>query len=206
MITKRSISKPNSIEEFGEIAISKKKRSFSFSCSRPLSSSQTTTRHTIRPATQDRPPRMGIEPRHRNKPVGWRSGSPKAYPYHSRTSRRDIQAHDLFHTSIHTIRHDCHAIVWHTLSKNMDCILRRKEVIQPHLPVRLPCYDLVPITSLTLDGSPQKVGPPASGATHFHDLTGGVYKARERIHRGVADPRLLATPPSRSRVAGSDPN
>ena len=60
---------------------------------------------------------MGIEPRHRNKPVGWRSGSPKAYPYHSRTSRRDIQAHDLFHTSIHTIRHDCHAIVWHTLSK-----------------------------------------------------------------------------------------
>ena len=56
-------------------------------CSRPLSSSQTTTRHTIRPATQDRPPRMGIEPRHRNKPVGWRSGSPKAYPYHSRTGR-----------------------------------------------------------------------------------------------------------------------
>ena len=206
MITKRSISKPNSIEEFGEIAISKKKRSFSFSCSRPLSSSQTTTRHTIRPATQDRPPRMGIEPRHR-KPVGWRSGSPKAYPYHSRTSRRDIQAHDLFHTSIHTIRHDCHAIVWLTLSKNMDCILRRKEVIQPHLPVRLPCYDLVPITSLTLDGSiPQGVRPPASGAAHFHDLTGGVYKARERIHRGVADPRLLATPPSRSRVAGSDPN
>ena len=63
--------------------------------------------------------------------------------------------------------------------------LPRKEVIQPHLPVRLPCYDLVPITSLTLDGSPQKVGPPASGATHFHDLTGGVYKARERIHRGM---------------------
>ena len=82
----------------------------------------------------------------------------------------------------------------------------RKEVLQPHLPVRLPCYDLVPITSLTLDGSPQKVGPPASGATHFHDLTGGVYKARERIHRGVADPRLLATPPSWSRVADSNPN
>ena len=83
----------------------------------------------------------------------------------------------------------------------------RKEVFQPHLPVRLPCYDLVPITSLTLDGSiPQRVRPPASGATHFHDLTGGVYKARERIHRGVADPRLLATPPSWSRVADSNPN
>ena len=156
MITKRSISKPNSIEEFGEIAISKKKRSFSFSCSRPLSSSQTTTRHTFPTRPEgNRPTPCG----HRTAPrslVGWRSGSPKAYPYHSRTSRRDIQAHDLFHTSIHTIRHDCHAIVWHTLSKNMDCILRRKEVIQPHLPVRLPCYDLVPITSLTLDGSPQK--------------------------------------------------
>ena len=86
-------------------------------------------------------------------------------------------------------------------------ILSRKEVFQPHLPVRLPCYDLVPITSLTLDGSiPQGVRPPASGAAHFHDLTGGVYKARERIHRDVADSRLLATPPSRSRVADCDPN
>ena len=53
---------------------------------------------------------------------------------------------------------------------------------------------------------PQQVRPPASGAAHFHDLTGGVYKARERIHRGTADPRLLATPPSRGRVAGPDPN
>ena len=207
MITKRSISKPNSIEEFGEIAISKKKRSFSFSCSRPLSSSQTTTRHHPhpKPTKETRLTMMGIEPRHR-KPVGWRSGSPKAYPYHSRTSRRDIQAHDLFHTSIHNNDADCRRPCGSHCPKNMDCILRRKEVIQPHLPVRLPCYDLVPITSLTLDGSPQKVGPPASGATHFHDLTGGVYKARERIHRGVADPRLLATPPSWSRVADSNPN
>ena len=95
----------------------------------------------------------------------------------------------------------------HTVGRTSDCILRRKEVIQPHLPVRLPCYDLVPITSLTLDGSiPQGVRPPASGAAHFHDLTGGVYKARERIHRDVADSRLLATPPSRSRVADCDPN
>ena len=74
--------------------------------------------------------------------------------------------------------------------------LLRKEVIQPHLPVRLPCYDLVLITNPTFDGSPQKVRPPASGVTDFHDLTGGVYKARERIHRSVADLRLLATPTS----------
>ncbi len=75
-------------------------------------------------------------------------------------------------------------------------MLLRKEVIQPHLPVRLPCYDLVPITNPTFDGSLLTVRPPASGVTDFRDLTGGVYKARERIHRSVADLRLLATPTS----------
>ena len=63
--------------------------------------------------------------------------------------------------------------------------LPRKEVIQPHLPVRLPCYDFVPIAGPALDGCPPKVGPPASGVPDFHDVTGGVYKARERIHRRV---------------------
>ena len=33
-------------------------------------------------------------------------------------------------------------------------VLLRKEVIQPHLPVRLPCYDFVPIADPTFDGSP----------------------------------------------------
>ena len=85
--------------------------------------------------------------------------------------------------------------------------LPRKEVIQPHLPVRLPCYDFVPIADPTFDGSlPQGVRPPASGVTDFHDVTGGVYKARERIHRSVADLRLLATPTSWGRVADPDPN
>ena len=82
----------------------------------------------------------------------------------------------------------------------------RKEVIQPQLPLRLPCYDFTPITSPTFDGSLQKVRPPASGVAHSHGVTGGVYKARERIHRGSADPRLLATPPSRRRVADADLN
>lgn len=86
-------------------------------------------------------------------------------------------------------------------------VLLRKEVIQPHLPVRLPCYDLVPIASPTFDSSlPQGVRPPASGVTNFRDLTGGVYKARERIHRSVADLRLLATPTSWGRVADPNPN
>ena len=80
-------------------------------------------------------------------------------------------------------------------------LLLRKEVIQPHLPVRLPCYDFVPIADPAFDGSlPRGVGPPASGVTDFRDVTGGVYKARERIHRSVADLRLLATPTSRGRV------
>ena len=86
-------------------------------------------------------------------------------------------------------------------------MLLRKEVIQPHLPVRLPCYDFVPIADPAFDGSlPHGVGPPASGVTDFRDVTGGVYKARERIHRSVADLRLLATPTSRGRVADPDPN
>src|SRR5699024_207574 len=59
----------------------------------------------------------------------------------------------------------------------------------------------------SLTPSPQSgVGPQVSGVANFHDVTGGVYKARERIHRGVADPRLLATPPSWGRVADPNPN
>ena len=61
----------------------------------------------------------------------------------------------------------------------------RKEVIQPHLPIRLPCYDFTPVIDLTFDGSLLTVRPPASGVTNFRGVTGGVYKARERIHRGM---------------------
>ena len=61
----------------------------------------------------------------------------------------------------------------------------RKEVIQPQVPLRLPCYDFAPVTDLTLDGCPLAVGPPVSGPSSFHGVTGGVYKARERIQRGL---------------------
>src|SRR3954470_23411346 len=84
--------------------------------------------------------------------------------------------------------------------------LPRKEVIQPQLPLRLPCYDFTPVTGPTFDGCLQKVGPPASGVAYSRGVTGGVYKARERIHRGIADPRLLATPPSCRRVSACNPN
>ena len=81
-----------------------------------------------------------------------------------------------------------------------------KEVIQPQVPLRLPCYDLVPITELAFGAALLAVGLATSGALSFHDLTGGVYKAQEHIHRGIADPRLLAIPTSCRRVAAYNPN
>ena len=61
----------------------------------------------------------------------------------------------------------------------------RKEVIQPQVPLRLPCYDFAPVINLTVVGCPLAVSSPTSGKTNFHGVTGGVYKARERIHRSV---------------------
>ena len=81
-----------------------------------------------------------------------------------------------------------------------------KEVIQPQVPLRLPCYDFTPVMNHTVVTVLPKVRLATSGATHSHGVTGGVYKARERIHRSNADLRLLATPTSRSRVADCDPN
>ena len=60
--------------------------------------------------------------------------------------------------------------------------LLRKEVIQPHLPIRLPCYDFTLIICPTFGGALNKVKLPTSGVTNSHGVTGGVYKARERIH------------------------
>ena len=75
--------------------------------------------------------------------------------------------------------------------------LLRKEVIQPHLPIRLPCYDLALLTNHTLDAfPPYGLEESVSGAVNSGGLTGGVYKTRERIHRAVADARLLAIPAS----------
>ena len=85
-------------------------------------------------------------------------------------------------------------------------VIPRKEVIQPQVLLRLPCYDLVPVTGLTVDRSLPKVGSRASGTPGFRGLTGGVYKAQEHIHRGVADPRLLAIPPSCRRISAYNPN
>ena len=79
-------------------------------------------------------------------------------------------------------------------------------MIQPQVPLRLPCYDFTPVINHTVVNAFPKVRLSTSGAINSHGVTGGVYKARERIHRGIADPRLLAIPTSRSRVADSDPD
>ena len=64
-------------------------------------------------------------------------------------------------------------------------LLPRKEVIQPHLPIRLPCYDFTPVIDLTLGCWLLAVTSHILGAINSHGVTGGVYKARERIHRGM---------------------
>jgi len=74
-------------------------------------------------------------------------------------------------------------------------------VIQPHLPVRLPCYDFTPLAEGTFV---PYAGP--SSAPHSAGVTGGVYKARVRIHRSMADLRLLAIPTSWGRIADPNPN
>ena len=61
----------------------------------------------------------------------------------------------------------------------------RKEVIQPHLPIRLPCYDFTPVIGPTFGSSSLAVRSLTSGVADSHGVTGGVYKTRERIHRGI---------------------
>ncbi len=83
-------------------------------------------------------------------------------------------------------------------------IYSRKEVIQPQVLLRLPCYDFTPVANPTVVGNYFSI--PTSGEINSHGVTGGEYKTRERIHRSIADLRLLAIPASWSRVADSNPN
>ena len=75
------------------------------------------------------------------------------------------------------------------------------EIVHPHVLVRIPCYDLSPVSDYTMDPD---IASGASSVTTSHALTGGEYKTQEQIHRDIADSRLLAIPTSRSRVADSD--
>ena len=81
--------------------------------------------------------------------------------------------------------------IYLSVSSNVCGYLQRqalsllKEVIQPQVPLRLPCYDFTPVMNHTVVIALPKVKLTTSGATHSHGVTGGVYKARERIHRGM---------------------
>ena len=71
------------------------------------------------------------------------------------------------------------------LSPTNQLKILRKEVIQPQVPLRLPCYDLVPIAEFIFGAWLLAVTSATSDAPHFRGLTGGVYKAQEHIHRGM---------------------
>jgi hypothetical protein len=75
-------------------------------------------------------------------------------------------------------------IAWHSphTIRGLSHDYFRKEVIQPQVLLRLPCYDFTPIVNHTLGACLLAVGAATSSTTHFRDVTGGVYKARERIH------------------------
>jgi hypothetical protein len=74
-------------------------------------------------------------------------------------------------------------LVWELVIAWMAFLV--KEVIQPQVPLRLPCYDFTPVIGHTVASALLSVRLPASGATNSHGVTGGVYKARERIHRDM---------------------
>ena len=161
MITKRSISKPDSKKEAWRNR-DKASRTTILHCSRPLSSSQTTTRpDRTRPAARKAdgvPPGASGKPHAPKTDAGGGPGTQKHIHTTPRKAPRTREANDLFHTSTPTPNPGTIPGAWATrrTPDRRPEKLRRKEVIQPHLPVRLPCYDLVPITSLTLDGSIHK--------------------------------------------------
>ena len=160
MITKRSISKPDSKKEPGEIAIKQTMTSHHriarvhYPVLKPPRAPTGPDPRPARPTAS----RQG-HPENRTRPSrGWRSGNPKAYPHRSPPAPKDPRSQrSLPHQHAHA-RPETIPGAWATrrTPDRRPEKLRRKEVIQPHLPVRLPCYDLVPITSLTLDGSIHK--------------------------------------------------
>ena len=162
MITKRSISKPDSKKEAWRNRDKANDDITSSHCSRPLSSSQTTTRpDRTRPAARKAdgvPPGASGKPHAPKTDAGGGPGTQK----HTHTAPRRPQGNPRSQRSLpHQHAHAKPETIpgaWATrrTTNHRPEKLRRKEVIQPHLPVRLPCYDLVPITSLTLDGSIHK--------------------------------------------------
>ncbi len=71
------------------------------------------------------------------------------------------------------------------VADGLTTMILRKEVIQPQVPLRLPCYDFTPVAKPTVVSCLLAVSALPSGESNSHGVTGGVYKAWERIHRGM---------------------
>ena len=84
--------------------------------------------------------------------------------------------------------------------------LPRKEVIQPHLPVRLPCYDFTPLTLHTFGASPLDGWAGDFGCRRLGWCDGRCVQGPGTYSPRRADPRLLAIPTSCRRVAAYNPN
>ena len=84
--------------------------------------------------------------------------------------------------------------------------LPRKEVIQPHLPVRLPCYDFTPLILHTFGASPLGGWAGDFGCRRLGWCDGRCVQGPGTHSPRHADPRLLATPTSWGRVAAPNPN
>ncbi len=82
-------------------------------------------------------------------------------------------------------RIEAHVLKGSYRPRERDFLSVRKEVIQPQVLLQLPCYDFTPIMSHTVGACLPKVSSATSSTAHFRDVTGGVYKTRERIHRGM---------------------
>ena len=80
---------------------------------------------------------------------------------------------------------------------------KNKEIVHPQVLLRIPCYDLSPVSSPTMD---PLITRGASDITTSHALTGGEYKTQEHIHRNMSDLRLLAIPTSWGRVSDLNPD
>ena len=80
-------------------------------------------------------------------------------------------------------------------------VLPRKEVIQPHLPIRLPCYDFTPVTAPAFDRF-----DPGFGRERLPWCDGRCVQGPGTYSPQYADLRLLAIPTSCRRVAACNPN
>ena len=100
------------------------------------------------------------------------------------TSIKDTLSYSYLSTSLSLRIQSCLQLSANLCEHSLSLVFG-KEVIQPQVPLRLPCYDFTPVMNHTVVNAPLAVKLSTSGTTHAHGVTGGVYKARERIHRDI---------------------